>query len=201
MRNYTCPKCGRIGKDIEVEVWDTRDDCINDYVAQYWCVCGYCGPIERQEVSFGGLEKARKILSLYYTSDNQILKRGTAHSAGIDIPTTHDGQVLPNQTVLFGTGVKVEIPQDYCGRLLARSSVRKHGIIIDGVIDSDYRGEVKIGVTNCSNTTYIINSNKPIAQLLIMPVLMCDVVRVERLSETERGEGGFGSTDGENNEN
>ena len=82
--------------------------------------------------------------------------------------------------------------------IYARSGLAiKHGITLAncvGVVDSDYRGEVCVGLTNISKTPYTITPDERIAQLVIAPVCICDVKEVEVLDDTERGEGGFGST-------
>ncbi len=127
-------------------------------------------------------------------------KRETIGSAGYDLcclceePIT----VSPNERKLIPTGIAVEIPMGTVGLVYSRSGLSlKHGIHMAndvGVIDSDYRGELKVPVHNRSDVTYIVNNGDRIAQLVITPILTPEIEETDELSETVRGEGGFGST-------
>lgn len=122
-----------------------------------------------------------------------------AAAADLCAVCAEDGIVIqPNQRVMVPTGIGVEIPQGYVGLLFARSSLGvKHGISLSngvGVIDSDYRGEIKVGLINLSDSQYTLLPGERIAQLAIMPVVSAAFVQAETLQETARGEGGFGST-------
>ena len=92
----------------------------------------------------------------------------------------------------------MEIPQGYAGLIYARSGLAsKKGLAPAnkvGVIDSDYRGEVKVALHNHSNTAQTVNMGERIAQLVITPFLKAEFAEAEALEETERGSGGFGST-------
>ncbi len=115
--------------------------------------------------------------------------------ACIDEPKT----VSPGEILLIPTGIAIEIPRsDYVAYIFARSGLAiKHGITLAnsvGVVDSDYRGEVSVGLCNIGREVYTIAPNERIAQLVISPVSLMLPVEVEELSDTERGEGGFGST-------
>lgn len=124
----------------------------------------------------------------------------TAGAAAIDLHACIDAAVtIPGggQTVI-PTGLAVAVPEGYVGILALRSSlgVRK-GIGLSngiGVIDSDYRGPLGVGLYNMRDTDYTIEPGDRIAQLMIVPVLCPEIEVVEELSETARGEGGFGST-------
>ena len=102
-----------------------------------------------------------------------------------------------NSTVFVGTGVAVEIPEGYVGLVFARSGLAsKQGLAPAnkvGVIDSDYRGEIKVALFNHSTESRAIKQGERIAQMVVVPFLKCDFCEGE-LSETARGEGGFGST-------
>ncbi len=106
--------------------------------------------------------------------------------------------LLAGERILVGTGIALAIPTGYVGLVFARSGLAsKHGISLSnsvGVIDSDYRGELKIALCNNSNKEYRITHNERIAQLAIMPVEMGRFVETSTLTDTERGDGGFGST-------
>lgn len=128
-------------------------------------------------------------------------QRATAGSAGMDLCACIESPVTiaPRQLVTVPTGLAIALPNSGCVALLfGRSGLGvKHGITLSnsvGVIDSDYRGELKVGLCNLSDTPYTIQPNERIAQLVITPVLPLPVQQVEELDETERGEGGFGST-------
>lgn len=95
------------------------------------------------------------------------------------------------------TGVRVCIPLGYVGLLAARSSLHKKGLILSngiGVIDSGYTGEIKVPLKNLSAGNANVECGERIAQLIVLPCLLPEFVKVSDLAETERGEGGFGST-------
>lgn len=129
--------------------------------------------------------------------DNAIApKRQTHHSAGYDLYANQGCNLLPGESCLIGTGIAMEIPDGFVGLIMSRSgSAVKHGIEKGaGVIDSDYRGEVKVLLRNFSNDTFFINPGDRIAQMIIVQYLSLEIEEVERLTSTDRGEGGFGST-------
>ncbi|MGP1543989.1 MAG: dUTP diphosphatase [Candidatus Fimenecus sp.] len=126
--------------------------------------------------------------------------RATEGSAGLDLcADIEKSVVLKNgDTAVISTGIAIEIPKGYAAYIFARSGLSiKHGITLlnaVGVIDSDYRGEIKVGVINLKKDTYEIKQGERIAQLVIMPVSLMPIKEVQYLSDTERGSGGFGST-------
>jgi dUTP pyrophosphatase len=127
-------------------------------------------------------------------------KRATSTSAGADLFACLDGNVIikSGERKLISTGVAMEIPAGYGGFVFPRSSLAtKYGVSLSncvGVIDADYRGEVKIPLINHSDADYTIRPGDRLAQLVIMPIEMPDFEEKERLSGTDRGDGGFGST-------
>ena len=128
-------------------------------------------------------------------------KYATPGSAAMDLTACMDEPVTiaPRQLVTIPTGIAIALPSaDYVALIFARSGLGvKHGISLSngvGVIDSDYRGELKVGLTNLSDTPYTIQPGDRIAQLAILPVTQPTVVQVAELDETDRGTGGFGST-------
>ncbi len=134
-------------------------------------------------------------------SDNAIVpKRATPSSAGADLYSCIDEDVvlLPGDRKLIPTGIAIAIPEGYGGFVFPRSgTASKYGISLSncvGVIDSDYRGEVKIAVINHSNEPYTIKNSERIAQLVILPVELCEFSVCDTLDDTLRGNGGFGST-------
>ncbi len=134
--------------------------------------------------------------------ENAILPtRGTKGSAGADLYACIEESVTinPGDLKLIPTGVAIALPDSSAvAYLYARSGLGvKHGICLAngvGVVDSDYRGEIMVGLCNVSGEPYTIEPNERIAQMVISPVIIPELVEVEKLDETDRGEGGFGST-------
>jgi len=125
---------------------------------------------------------------------------GTVDSAGADLYAILDEEITinPGETKVISTGLSMAIPKGYVGLIYARSSLgTKRGLAPAnkvGVIDADYRGEVKVVLYNQSKEEQIISPNERIAQIVITPYMQVDFTVVDELSETERGTGGFGST-------
>lgn len=131
----------------------------------------------------------------------KMIERATKGSAGMDLHACIDAPVTitPGEIKIIPTGLAIALEnENFVAYIYARSGLAiKHGITLAncvGVVDSDYRGEVCVGLTNISKTEYTITPDERIAQLVIAPVCICDVLEVESLDDTERGEGGFGST-------
>ena len=131
----------------------------------------------------------------------RIPKRATEGAAGMDLFAciTDAVALAPGQLTVIPTGIAIELPDNTCAAFLyARSGLGvKHGICLSngvGVIDSDYRGEICVGLCNVPDTPYTIEPGERVAQMVIAPVLIPSVVEVGELGETERGSGGFGST-------
>ena len=127
--------------------------------------------------------------------------RATAGSAGMDLYAVLDEPITLKQgeTALIPTGIAIALESaSEAAFIFPRSGLSiKHGIGLlnsVGVIDSDYRGEIKVGVINQIDKEYTIEPNERIAQMVIMPVSLPEIVEVDELDETERGTGGFGST-------
>lgn len=127
--------------------------------------------------------------------------RATAGSAGMDLYACIDEAVTiaPHEIRLIPTGIAIELESPaYVAYLFARSGLAiKHGITpanCVGVIDSDYRGEVCVGLLNTTEKDHTIESDERIAQMVISPVVLPEIEVVEELGGSERGSGGFGST-------
>ena len=126
--------------------------------------------------------------------------RATLHSAGIDLYALlkEPVEIGSHEICQIHTGIACEIPIGFAGFIFARSSLGiKHGVTpanCVGVIDSDYRGEIIVGLINQLDTPFIVQPGDRIAQLIIMPVMTPDIEEVEELPPTRRGTGGFGST-------
>lgn len=130
----------------------------------------------------------------------KIPERGSAFAAGYDLfaDLTESVEIAPHETLLIGTGISVAIPEGYFGGIFARSGLSmKEGLRpanCVGVVDSDYRGEIKVSLHNDSETKRVVEPLQKIAQLVVVPFLSVDFVETEELDETLRGDGGFGST-------
>lgn len=128
-------------------------------------------------------------------------KRATRGSAGMDLYACINEPVTlaPGELLTVPTGIAAQLPSEkYAIFIFARSGLGiKHGICLSngvGVVDSDYRGEICVGLCNVSNNPYTIDPNERIAQMVIMPVSVMNIKEAEALDETQRGIGGFGST-------
>lgn len=136
-----------------------------------------------------------------FRDDAIVPTRGTDKAAGYDLYAcglNEPAVIHPSGTAKIGTGWAMEIPDGYCGLLCARSGLAtEHGLRpanCVGIIDSDYRGEIAVVVHNDSNFVRTIENGERIAQIVIVPCLDADYVVTDDLSDTARGEGGFGST-------
>ena len=135
------------------------------------------------------------------TNDKAIVPTyGTEYSAGADMYACIDTPVIiePGKTILIPTGLALEIPEGYAGLIYARSGLAtKKGIAPANkvsVIDSDYRGEIRIPLHNHSEEAVTIDVAERIAQIIFTPYLKVCFEESDSLSDTERGLGGFGST-------
>lgn len=128
--------------------------------------------------------------------------RSTEGSVGYDIYACILEPVIvsPGETCLIGSGVAIALEQGYAAFLYARSGLGvKYGIVPAngvGVIDSDYRGEIIVGIKNVSNSDYVVRPDDRIAQIVISRCELPKLVPVDALDETERGSHGFGSSNG-----
>ena len=125
---------------------------------------------------------------------------GSLEAAGADLYACLDEEIkiAPGESAFVPTGLAMETPQGYAGLIYARSGLAcKRGLApanCVGVIDSDYRGEIMVALHNYSNNTQEIEPDERVAQLVIAPYIQADFNEVDTLDDTERGEGGFGST-------
>lgn len=142
------------------------------------------------------------VLKILKKRENAVVpQRATSGSAGIDLCACIDEPLLlkAHTRTLIPTGIAIGLPSDnFAAFVFARSSLgAKKGVSLSngvGVIDSDYRGEVHVGLQNLSDEDYLIQPQERIAQLVVMPVAPLPIEEVTELDATERGDGGFGST-------
>jgi dUTP pyrophosphatase len=119
-------------------------------------------------------------------------------AAGMDLCTAIEFELAPLERRLVPTGIRMAIPLGYEGQVRPRSGLAlKHGVSMvntPGTIDSDYRGEIGVLLINLGAETVRFNQGDRIGQLVICPVVRAELIPVPALPDTERGEGGFGST-------
>lgn len=122
----------------------------------------------------------------------------TNGSAGMDVRSARDMEILPGEVALVPCGFSIAVPPGYEAQLRPRSGLAlKHGITLmnsPGTIDSDFRGEVQAIVVNHSRTPFRIDVGMRIAQMVILPIIQVEWDEVSSLDETSRGVGGFGHT-------
>lgn len=124
--------------------------------------------------------------------------RGSAAAAGADLCVLEDVTIPAGETVMIHTGLAAEIPDGYVGLVFARSGLAlRNGLAPAnkvGVVDSDYRGELMVAIHNHSGETQSVSAGERVAQMCIIPYAAAVYQLADELSDTERGEGGFGST-------
>ena len=119
--------------------------------------------------------------------------RAHPYDAGLDLYAMNDAVVDYSKT--FDTGVHVEIPEGWVGFIKSKSGLMvNHNITTDGTIDAHYTGPIKVKLFNHGETSYLVQAGDKIAQLVIVPCLLPRLELVDSLEETDRGDGGFGST-------
>jgi dUTP pyrophosphatase len=131
--------------------------------------------------------------------DARLPSRAHEGDAGLDLYADEAAHLGPGERWSVGTGIAVEIPGGHAGLVLPRSGLaRDHGIALvnsPGLIDSGYRGEVRVLLLNTDPAeTFRIEPGERIAQLLVVPIGLADPVEAEALTESDRGDGGFGSS-------
>ena len=121
--------------------------------------------------------------------------RAHSYDAGMDLYVNGRQVITAHTTMAVSTGISMEIPEGFVGLIWDKSSIGAKGLkTLGGVIDSEYRGEVKVVIHNLNNEDIIFEHGQKIAQMLIQKVELVDIEEVTDLSSTIRGEGGFGST-------
>lgn len=139
---------------------------------------------------------SHKLLVKKLNSTSKIPVRGSQFAAGLDLFANTANTISAGDQKIISTGISISLPEGVYGRVAPRSGITiKYRVDVKaGVIDRDYRGEVKVVMYNYSDVDFIINAGDKIAQL-ILEKYEADVVIIEgELSSTSRGEGGFGST-------
>lgn len=130
------------------------------------------------------------------TKSSKLPSRGSEFSAGYDLYASESVMVKSKDRALVSTGIAISVPSGTYGRIAPRSGLAvKHGIDVGaGVIDEDFRSDIKVLLMNHGDANYTINAGDRIAQLIIENISSPEVKEVNELDNTARGKGGFGST-------
>ena len=143
----------------------------------------------------------KSLLKICKTRENAILpKRATNGSAGMDLYACieNDVEIHPGDLVKIPTGISISIPKDCAAFIFSRSGLGiNHGISVSngvGVVDSDYRGEICVGLCNLGKEAYRIKPNDRIAQMIVMKIENLVMTQCDSLGVTDRADKGFGST-------
>ncbi len=123
---------------------------------------------------------------------------GTPRSAGVDLRSSEDAMIQPGERASVSTGLYMELPEGYEAQIRPRSGLAiQNGVTIlnaPGTIDSDYRGEIRVLLVNLGNEPFSIAAGDRIAQMIVAPVSQVEWVETDELCDSQRGDGGFGST-------
>lgn len=141
-----------------------------------------------------------KVKKMY--SDAKIPKYGTEKAACADVYAYfsygEDIEIKPHETVKIGTGIMIEPPEGYCCLLFARSGMATKNDLAPankvGILDEDYRGEYIVPLHNHGDKPQVVHKGDRIAQIMFIPYLQAQLIESDELSNTKRGNGGFGST-------
>jgi len=129
---------------------------------------------------------------------NAILpSRAHAQDAGLDLFSREEQIILPGESAVFDTGVHVELPEGTFGKLESKSGLhfRYNIVCLGGVVDASYRGSINVKLTNIGDKPYMVRKGQKIVQMIIQSYLAPEIELTDSLSDTDRGENGFGSTD------
>lgn len=148
---------------------------------------------DRVSIGFRWLEHGRGL---------EVPRQQTAGAAGLDLPAALAPdelvEIAPGAIAMVPTGFSIALPEGYEAQIRPRSGLAaKHGITVlnsPGTVDADYRGEVKVLLVNHGREPFTLRRGERIAQMVVAPVSAVTLVETEALNETERGEGGHGST-------
>ena len=139
-------------------------------------------------------------MKIKFTLDDGATAPTRAHDtdAGLDLYSSRGCPINPGERRLVGTGVHVAIPPGYVGMICPRSGLaHKHGLTVlnaPGIIDAGYTGEIKVNLHNTDSRPQHVDAGDRIAQLVITPIADANLVQVDSLDTTERGDNGHGST-------
>lgn len=171
---------------------DLMKGCPSDYGLEVNCGemndCKECWNAEIQD------QQSEQKLKVAVLAGAIVPRREHKNDAGLDLFATKGGWIFPKSRKVFRTGFHASIPAGFVGLLTSKSGMMLKGITSRGTIDSDYTGEIRAVLFNHSWKFIRIKPNQKITQLVILPIITPELELVDSLDDTERGEGGFGST-------
>jgi dUTP pyrophosphatase len=127
--------------------------------------------------------------------DAKLPRYGHPRDAGLDLFSVVEAVLKPGEAFAVPTGIQTAIPSGFVGLIWDKSGISLSGVHrLAGVVDAGYRGEIKVVMINLSGSDFVVSKGMKIAQMLIQPVVGVTVNETDDLDDTERGEGGFGST-------
>lgn len=134
------------------------------------------------------------MIKVMLDKDAKMPAKAHPDDAGFDLFAMEDAIVPTRDFSKIPTGVHIEIPKGYVGLVTSKSGLMGKGLTCRGTIDSNYRGAIWAVVYNHGDKDYVFHKGDKVTQLVIVPYLVDELTEVESLTETDRGEGGFGST-------
>jgi dUTP pyrophosphatase len=158
------------------------------------CPCNTCEECWNREIPEVKTTSTQPVLKVMLDPGAIMPTRAHKNDGGLDLYATKGGWIFPKSRKVFGTGFHASIPAGFVGLLTSKSGMMLKGITSRGTIDSDYNGEIRAVLFNHSWKFIRIRQNQKISQLVILPIITPDLELVDSLDETERGNGGFGST-------
>lgn len=185
-----CIKLCRLHYGVCIGCYRNQDEIRNWLIAT---------DVEKQKIlieSKSRMESSRMLYVKKVHNDAVIPTRGSAYAAGIDLSSVEQTIIEPGERAIVSTGLSVAIPNDTYLRIAPRSGLAaKYGIdVFAGVVDSDYRGELKVILANHGKQPFVINKGDRIAQAILEVIKTPIIQEVSELQETSRGANGFGST-------
>lgn len=182
---YSCSNCGGVGT---ANGMSPIEDCHLNY-------CPYCGAKMDEVTDKDMKEKEQRNMNIMLDSTALMPKRGHATDAGLDLLSPVDTVIPAHGAVTVDTGVHIELPAHTAGFLKSKSGLNvKYGITSEGVIDVGYTGSIAVKLYNHSGMDYKVSRGDKISQLVVIKIDTPELVLVDKLTDTERGNGGFGST-------
>ena len=139
-------------------------------------------------------EEFKKTMKIKLDENAILPTRGHPTDAGLDLYSPLNCWLHPGHHIMIDTGVHVEIPDMHVGLITSKSGLMAKGITSRGTIDSSFRGSIKAVLYNHGTEGYLVRRGDKITQLVILPIDIPEIEVVDELSETDRGDAGFGST-------
>lgn len=146
----------------------------------------------RKLAKFEDMEEARMKIKL--DPGAYMPERAHDEDAGLDLRAKESAWVHPEEFIVIDTGVHVAVPHGYVGLITSKSGLMAQGITCRGTIDSGYTGSIRAVLYNHSKNGILVTAGDKICQLVLVPIIAPELELVAELEETERGDGGFGST-------